>query len=559
MSESGEKQLGNDIDAGKEDEAIGSEKTSGDIVKNNAESGNNVGDKNKSAKKMVIKINIDSSKESYVTNQESNNPVKANEEAVDTKEASDTTKDGGNTETNKADPSCYRYEGEVCVYTDPETKSEYVWDKEKNNWTPKIGQEADNTDYKYDGTTYTHTDKEGVKHRWNIEKNEWEKMEEEEESEEDDNTTEEEKKKRRYRKRLAAPGWDKRSSNYSKDPVSGATTYKDENDGVVYEWDVDKKAWFPKMDEDFMAMYQLSYGFTKDGVPQPTVPDPEEESKKDLVVVPAKKKAKTAESEAKWFEEDETTVRKVYVSGLPTDITEEKFNDFMAKCGMIEYDIRTKKPKLKIYKDENGAPKGDGLCSYMKHESVQLAMTILDGSDFDGCTVKVEPAKFQMKGEAYDPKLKPRKLKKKEIERAKMQREKMFAWVPDKMRGERSKHDRVIVIKNLFDPKEFDQDAGLIIDYSNKIREKCSKFGSVGKVMLHDKHEDGVCQVWFKEPEEADMAIEMMNKRMFGSKVMEVATWDGKTKYKKAVEVKQDEEERNLDSWDKFLNEEDNK
>ena len=160
-----------------------------------------------------------------------------------------------------------------------------------------------------------------MKHRWNIEKNEWEKMEQEEESEEDDNTTEEEKKKRRYRKRLAAPGWEKRSSNYSKDPVSGATTYKDENDGVVYEWDVDKKAWFPKMDEDFMAMYQLSYGFTKDGVPQPTVPDPEEESKKELVVVPAKKKAKTAESEAKWFEEDETTVKKVYVSGLPTDIT----------------------------------------------------------------------------------------------------------------------------------------------------------------------------------------------------------------------------------------------
>ena len=115
------------------------------------------------------------------------------------------------------------------------------------------------------------------------------------------------------------------------------------------------------------------------------------------------------------------------------------------------------------------------------------------------------------------------------------------------------------MIKNLFDPKEFDQDAGLIIDYSNKIREKCSKFGSVGKVMLHDKHEEGVCQVWFKEPEEADMAIEMMNKRMFGSKVMEVATWDGKTKYKKAAAVKQDEEERNLDSWDKFLNEEDNK
>lgn len=45
--------------------------------------------------------------------------------------------------------------------------------------------------------------------------------------------------------------------------MTGKTTYKDAKDGITYEWDEEKKAWFPALGEDFMAMYQLNYGFTK--------------------------------------------------------------------------------------------------------------------------------------------------------------------------------------------------------------------------------------------------------------------------------------------------------
>ena len=38
---------------------------------------------------------------------------------------------------------------------------------------------------------------------------------------------------------------------------------------------------------------------------------------------------------------------KVYVSGLPEDITEEAFIEFMSKCGVIDVDVRTNKPKAK--------------------------------------------------------------------------------------------------------------------------------------------------------------------------------------------------------------------
>ena len=217
---------------------------------------------------------------------------------------------------------------------------------------------------------------------------------------------------------------------------------------------------------------------------------------------------------------------------------------------MVEFDARSKKPKVKLYKDSDNQIKGDGLCSYIKHESVDLALTILDGSELQGNTISVERAKFELKGE-YDPKLKPKKLSKKQLEKAKKQKERLFEWIPDKMRGERAKHEKVVVIKNMFDVKEVDADPGLILDYTNNIRSQCSKFGQVSKVTLYDKHPEGVCQIFFKDPAEADMAVQMLNGRMFHKRVMAVATWDGKSKYN--INESSAEEKERLEQWEKYL------
>lgn len=56
----------------------------------------------------------------------------------------------------------------------------------------------------------------------------------------------------------------------------------------------------------------------------------------------------------------------MYVSGLPLDITDEEFKELMNKCGMIMFDPQLKALKLKLYRDENGEPKGDGRCCYIK-------------------------------------------------------------------------------------------------------------------------------------------------------------------------------------------------
>lgn len=60
---------------------------------------------------------------------------------------------------------------------------------------------------------------------------------------------------------------------------------------------------------------------------------------------------------------------------------------------------------------------------FIQVESVDLALKILDKSQIRGKTLSVQRAKFQMKGDAYDPALKP-KRKKKDKERQKKLQEK---------------------------------------------------------------------------------------------------------------------------------------
>lgn len=53
------------------------------------------------------------------------------------------------------------YEDGVCIYTEPESKCQFVWDEGKQEWVPKENPSAlSDKDYEYDGKTYTYTDSE---------------------------------------------------------------------------------------------------------------------------------------------------------------------------------------------------------------------------------------------------------------------------------------------------------------------------------------------------------------------------------------------------------------
>lgn len=62
----------------------------------------------------------------------------------------------------------------------------------------------------------------------------------------------------------------------------------------------------------------------------------------------------------------------------------------------------------------------------------------------------------------------------------------LFDWRPDKLRGERSKHEKVVIVKNLFDPAVFDKEVSLLLEYQQDLREECSKCGDVRRVVIYD-------------------------------------------------------------------------
>uniref|UniRef100_A0A1B0CDY9 Putative transcription elongation factor tat-sf1 n=1 Tax=Lutzomyia longipalpis TaxID=7200 RepID=A0A1B0CDY9_LUTLO len=182
-------------------------------------------------------------------------------------------------------------------------------------------------------------------------------------------------------------------------------------------------------------------------------------------------------------------------------------------------------------------------------ESVDLALNILDGYEIRGRKLRVERAEFHMRGE-YNPALKP-KRRKKDKEKVKKMKEKLFDWRPDKMRGERAKHERVVTVKNLFTPETFDKEVQLILEYQNDLREECKKCGTVRKVIIYDRHPEGVAQVTMADPDEADLVVKLLHGRFFGQKKLTAELWDGKAKYK-IVETEEEALERKK-KWDTKL------
>ncbi|XP_075983008.1 RRM1_TatSF1_like and RRM2_TatSF1_like domain-containing protein barc [Anticarsia gemmatalis] len=349
--------------------------------------------------------------------------------------------------------------------------------------------------------------------------------------------------------------WCKESNSWKPQEIVGRVySYEDdthiytEADGSKFFWDVDKKAWIPKVDDDFLAFYQMSYGFIDNKAPEK--PEVEEKKKQPKQAEPTPGTIKR-KLEPQWFQPSEETNTKVYVSNLPLDLTEEEFVNFMQKCGLVERDPSTQKMKIKLYMDkEQNCFKGDALCTYIKIESVDLALKLLDGSDLKGNKIKVERAHFQMKGD-YNPALKPKKKKKKELEKIKKMQQKLFDWRPEKFVGERSKHERVVIVKNLFHPTDFDKEVQLILDYQQDLREECTKCGEVRKVVIYDRHPEGVAQITMKEPEMADAVVELINGRWFGKRQITAEIWDGRTKYR--IAETDAEISKRIGKWDQFL------
>ena len=72
----------------------------------------------------------------------------------------------------------------------------------------------------------------------------------------------------------------------------------------------------------------------------------------------------------------------VYITSLPQDTDLEEVQTVFSRCGVIAEEIDTGKPRIKLYTDDQGNLKGDALIVYFRAESVDLAIQMLDDTDF---------------------------------------------------------------------------------------------------------------------------------------------------------------------------------
>lgn len=237
------------------------------------------------------------------------------------------------------------------IFTDPKTSYKYKWSKETSEWKP-----IENEHYKWCCETQKWIPKataENEFYRWCDKTNQW-----------------------------IPKTTDKEGVVYGYDEKEGCHTYTDK-DGAIFFFDSDKKAWFPKVDDDFLAVYQLNYGFvdntTKDTKEDENIAEAKAEAtaspqpESSTVELPETSNAKKRKAPAvppKWFEVAPEQNTKVYVSNLPLDITDDEFGELMSKCGMVMKDLKSGKLKLKLYRDVDGELKGDGLCHYIKVSGV---------------------------------------------------------------------------------------------------------------------------------------------------------------------------------------------
>ncbi|KAG6837706.1 hypothetical protein H0H93_003508 [Arthromyces matolae] len=270
----------------------------------------------------------------------------------------------------------------------------------------------------------------------------------------------------------------------------------------------------------------------------------------------------------------------VYVTGLPVDTELEELHDRFSKCGVIEEDNEGE-PKVKMYAKDDGSFSGEALIVYFKEDSVTLALNILDEAELrigEASTVmSVKRAEFGHKETSASgengAQPQPRKTvdKKKTTRRLVKMQKKIEEWneedgfgptiTPEEESAALMAHQnsRVVVLKHMFTSDELAEDAALLLDLKEDVREECSSLGEVTNVILYDKEEDGIMTVKYRDPISAKACLLKMNGRFFAGRRIEASLFTGKQRFKRsgagddADDEGADGEKKRLDDFAQWL------
>ncbi|KAI9572059.1 hypothetical protein HD554DRAFT_2066640 [Boletus coccyginus] len=351
----------------------------------------------------------------------------------------------------------------------------------------------------------------------------------------------------------------------------------EQEDGTELEYDTVKSQWLPVVDEDLLRKQQAAYSVAGVDEETPVAPvlkrtnkkrkEPEDYTSATLPPGPSTKRGKN--EEAKQPRSKNTAV---YVTNLPLDTETDEIVERFGKFGVIEEDDEGE-PKVKLYATEDGTFSGEALVVFFKEESVPLAINLLDDAELrvgePSTVMKVKRAEFKHKhtGAEANGNAQPRRTvdKKRATRRIGRMQKKLQEWddedgfgpaktVEDDMNLP-NRNSRIVVLKHMFSLKELDEDASLLLDLKEDVRDECSTLGEVTNVVLYDKEPEGVMTVKFRDPLSAQACVLKMNGRFFAGRRIEASLYVGKQHFKRSGvgdDVEGDSEEAEKKRLDNF-------
>ncbi|KIW01297.1 hypothetical protein, variant [Verruconis gallopava] len=349
----------------------------------------------------------------------------------------------------------------------------------------------------------------------------------------------------------------------------------EDEDGVEWEWVESTGKWAPVLDDKVIAQHQQAYAHTSTNDTE-TAEEQFKQKKRKLL-----EKAKQESNKKPRAEKQNSAV---YVTSLPLDVTVDEVYEVFSKYGIIAEEIDSNKPRIKLYTDEEGKPKGDALIVYFRPESVQLAIQMLDETDFrwgvkgpDGpMRVRVADTSYKrtQNGNNGDDQSTSKRGKpgdkQKIIEKTQKLNQRLADWSDDedgtalldkevkKDAKRHSKWDKVVVLKHMFTPeglaKEMEEDPTVKEDLLEDVKEQCEQSGDVLDMFLFDLEADGVITVRFADADAAQNCVQRLNGRMFDGRTVEAYISKGERfKKSKLSDIDEEAERKRLEAFGELL------
>lgn len=214
------------------------------------------------------------------------------------------------------------------------------------------------------------------------------------------------------------------------------------------------------------------------------------------------------------------------------------------KVGLIALNPVDQMPKIKLYLDETGQPKGDCTICYNAESSANMALEVLDGGYIRPSSkpLSVTRAEFQKRehapgGEGSQPPRKKQTLTQAQIKVSQNAMAQALAWNEDDDVGvSKSKALKIVVLENMFDPKEVDkeykgQDTQFFEDLEKDIAMEAEKCGQIDKITIFSRSPQGAIIIKYCTSYAAQECVRMFDGRLYAGKKLRCKFWDGVMDY----------------------------